>query len=77
MTAATDRIEETPAATLGARFDPAAAEQGMSVLLLSSDADEVVTVAHRAVVFADGRPKCELSRDELTPLRLAKEWYGG
>ena len=55
----------------------AAAAQGMSVLLLSSDTDEVVAVAHRAVVFADGRQKVELSGAELTPVRLARECYGG
>jgi ribose transport system ATP-binding protein len=55
----------------------AAAEQGLAVLLLSSDTDEVVAVAHRAVVFADGRQKIELSRGELTPVRLARECYGG
>jgi ribose transport system ATP-binding protein len=55
----------------------AAAEHGLSVLLLSSDTDEVVAVAQRAVVFADGRQKIVLSRDELTPVRLARETYGG
>jgi ABC-type sugar transport system ATPase subunit len=54
-----------------------AAEQGTSVLLLSSDTDEVVAIAQRAVVFADGRQKIVLSRGELTPVRLARETYGG
>jgi len=54
-----------------------AAERGTSVLLLSSDTDEVVAIAHRAVVFADGRQKIELSHDALTPVRLATECYGG
>ncbi|MHB8469413.1 MAG: sugar ABC transporter ATP-binding protein [Gaiellaceae bacterium] len=52
-----------------------AARAGMSVLLLSSDADEVAAVADRAIVFADGRPKLELSRAELSPDRIARECY--
>jgi len=52
-----------------------AARNGMSVLLLSSDADEVVAVADRAIVFADGRPKVELSRAELSADRIARECY--
>jgi len=55
----------------------AAAEDGTAVLLLSSDTDEVVAVAHRAVVFADGRLKSELAGDGLTAARLARECYGG
>ncbi|MDX6476987.1 MAG: rhamnose transport system ATP-binding protein, partial [Gaiellaceae bacterium] len=52
-----------------------AARAGMSVLLLSSDADEVAAVADRAIVFADGRPKVELSHAELSPGRIARECY--
>jgi ribose transport system ATP-binding protein len=52
-----------------------AARKGMSVLLLSSDTDEVVAVADRAIVFADGRPKVELSHAELSPGRIARECY--
>jgi len=52
-----------------------AARNGMSVLLLSSDTDEVVAVADRAIVFADGRPKVELSHAELSPGRIARECY--
>jgi ribose transport system ATP-binding protein len=53
-----------------------AARDGMSVLLLSSDTDEVAAVADRAIVFADGRPKTELSHGELSPARIAQECYG-
>jgi ribose transport system ATP-binding protein len=55
----------------------AEAERGLAVLLLSSDTDEVVEIASRAVVFADGRQKTELAHGELTPVRLATESYGG
>jgi ribose transport system ATP-binding protein len=53
----------------------AAAKNGMSVLLLSSDTDEVVAIADRAIVFSDGHPKAELSRAELSPGRIARECY--
>jgi ribose transport system ATP-binding protein len=52
-----------------------AAREGMSVLLLSSDADEVAAIADRAIVFGDGRPKVELAHGELTPARIARECY--
>jgi ribose transport system ATP-binding protein len=51
------------------------AREGTSVLLLSSDADEVAAVADRAIVFGDGRPKVELAHAELTPGRIARECY--
>jgi ribose transport system ATP-binding protein len=54
-----------------------AAREGTSVLLLSSDADEVAAVADRAIVFADGRPKVELAHAELSPGRIARECYSG
>ena len=55
----------------------AAARAGAGVLLLSSDADEVASVADRAVVFGHGTPRVELSRDELSPARIAQECYAG
>ena len=53
----------------------AATSNGVAVLLVSSDADEVAAVAHRAIVFEHGRPKVELSHDELAPERIAQECY--
>ena len=52
-----------------------AAREGMAVLLLSSDADEVAAVADRAVVFAHGRPKTELRGGDLSAGRIAQECY--
>jgi ribose transport system ATP-binding protein len=52
-----------------------AARAGTAVLLLSSDADEVAVIADRAVVFAHGEARAELSRSELTPARIAQECY--
>jgi ABC-type sugar transport system ATPase subunit len=45
------------------------------VLLLSSDADEVAMIADRAIVFAHGRPRTELTGDALTARRIAQECY--
>jgi len=55
----------------------AAARAGTSVLLLSSDADEVAAIADRAIVFAHGTPRIELTRSELSPARIARECYVG
>jgi len=52
-----------------------AARNGMSVLLLSSDVDEVAAVADRAIVFADGHPKTEFSHAPLSADRIAQECY--
>ncbi|MEV7398633.1 sugar ABC transporter ATP-binding protein [Aeromicrobium sp. NPDC092404] len=46
------------------------AARGGSVLLHSTDPEEIVALCHRAVPFASGRPLRELSRDELTIDRL-------
>jgi ribose transport system ATP-binding protein len=52
-----------------------AARAGTAVLLLSSDADEVATIADRAIVFGHGTPRIELAREELTAARIAHECY--
>jgi ribose transport system ATP-binding protein len=52
-----------------------AATSGTAVLLLSSDADEVAAIADRAIVFGHGTPRIELTRDELSPARIAQECY--
>ena len=53
-----------------------AAEEGTAVLLMSSDLDEVAAIADRAIVFAHGKPKTELTGAELSPARIAQECYG-
>jgi ribose transport system ATP-binding protein len=50
-----------------------AARGGVATLLVSSDAEEVAELAHRALVFGDGRPVVELSRGELTVDRITLE----
>ena len=51
------------------------ARAGSGVLLLSSDADEVAMIADRAIVFAHGRPRTELTGTALTAGRIAQECY--
>jgi ribose transport system ATP-binding protein len=50
-----------------------AAAQGVATLLVSTDAEEVAEIAHRAIVFGDGAPTCELSHAELSVDRIALE----
>lgn len=54
-----------------------AAADGASVLLMSSDADEVAAIADRAIVFAHGAPKTELRRSELSAARIVQECFSG
>jgi ribose transport system ATP-binding protein len=54
-----------------------AAADGASVLLMSSDADEVAAIANRAIVFAHGAPRSQLRRNELSPARIAEECFSG
>jgi ribose transport system ATP-binding protein len=63
--------------TKGAIYDrlAEAARAGSGVLLLSSDADEVAMIADRAIVFAHGRPRTELTGTALTASRIAQECY--
>jgi len=65
--------EPTAGVDVGARADlyrliDRACEQGLAVLLASSDAEEVCELAHRVLVFERGRV-----RDELTGARLTEE----
>jgi ribose transport system ATP-binding protein len=49
---------------------------GIAILISSSDYEEVVQVADRAVVLARGRVAAELGRDEITTSRLLAEAGG-
>lgn len=51
----------------------ASAGRGLATVLVSSDAEEVAELAHRALVFRDGRIVCELGRGELTVSRITLE----
>ncbi|MCB0893619.1 MAG: sugar ABC transporter ATP-binding protein, partial [Propionibacteriaceae bacterium] len=43
-----------------------ALDAGLAVVLVSSDFEEVASVAHRALVFVQGRMTEELAGDQLT-----------
>jgi ribose transport system ATP-binding protein len=47
-----------------------ALDQGLAVLLISSDFEEVAGICHRALIFDRGRVTAELARGELTIARL-------
>jgi len=50
---------------------------GLAVLLLSSDFEEVERICHRALVFSRGVVVSEIPRDELTIARLTSDASGG
>jgi ribose transport system ATP-binding protein len=52
-----------------------ATDAGTAVVLASSDFEEVVSEADRALVMVRGRIACELRRGEVTRSRLAAESY--
>ena len=52
------------------------AAQGVCVLLLSSELDELVSLCDRALVFCEGRIVTELSRGELSRERLLRAMLG-
>jgi ribose transport system ATP-binding protein len=54
-----------------------ALDGGLAVLLVSSDFEEVATIAHRALVFDRGRVAAELPRGEISIARLTEIAAGG
>ena len=46
------------------------ARAGMAVVVVSSDLDEVLGLAHRVVVLARGENQGVLTREEATPSRV-------
>jgi ribose transport system ATP-binding protein len=52
-------------------------KDGLAVLLLSSDFEEVERICHRALVFSRGRVISEIPRSELTVARLTADASGG
>jgi len=74
-------IEPTRGVDVGARQEiyravRALARGGVGVLVATSDYEEVVQVADRAVVMARGRVVAELAGDEITIERLTEEVGG-
>jgi ribose transport system ATP-binding protein len=52
-------------------------KEGLAVLLLSSDFEEVERICHRALVFSRGRVVSEIPGSELTVARLTADASGG
>jgi ribose transport system ATP-binding protein len=52
-------------------------KEGLAVLLLSSDFEEVERICHRALVFSRGQVVSEIPRGELTVARLTADASGG
>jgi ribose transport system ATP-binding protein len=52
-------------------------KEGLAVLLLSSDFEEVERICHRALVFSRGRVVSEIPGDELDVARLTADASGG
>jgi ABC-type sugar transport system ATPase subunit len=52
------------------------AAKGIAILISSSDYEEVVQVADRALVLARGQVAAELDRDDITTSRLLAEAGG-
>lgn len=52
------------------------AAQGMTLLLTSSEAEEIVGLADRALVLCKGKLVCELHRDQMTKSRLMHAMSG-
>lgn len=50
---------------LFAVFEQLATEDGVSIVVLSTEIDEIIAHSHRALVFRDGSPHVELARSEL------------
>jgi ribose transport system ATP-binding protein len=73
-------IDPTSGVDVGARAElytllRGAAESGAAVVLASTDFDEVVAEAHRALVMVRGRVASELTADDLTREHLAAASY--
>ena len=50
--------------------------EGLTVLLVSTDFEEVERICHRALVFSRGRVVSEIPRNELTIARLTSDASG-
>jgi len=48
-------------------------DQGLAVILISSDLPEVMNLSHRLALYRDGRIVCEVAAQEITPEELMAE----
>lgn len=68
--------EPTAGVDVGAKADiyhllEGALDEGLAVVMVSTDFEEVASVAHRALVFVQGRMTEELAGEDLTVGKLA------
>jgi rhamnose transport system ATP-binding protein len=73
--------EPTRGVDVGAKFAiyellVALAAEGMAILLISSEIEEIVGLAHRAVVMVRGRPAAELAGDDVCEDRILRAAFG-
>lgn len=52
------------------------AGDGMAIVMLSTEVDELVELMDRVVVFREGSPSVELPHDELSPRALVDAFFG-
>lgn len=53
------------------------AEAGKAVVVISSDLPEVMNLAHRALVLANGRITARLEREELSEDAILRHFFDG
>ncbi len=61
---------------LFAVFEQLAVEADVSIVVLSTEIDEIISHSHRAVVFREGAPRVELGRNELTREAILAGMFG-
>ncbi len=61
---------------LFAVFEQLAAESDVSIVVLSTEIDEIISHSHRAIVFREGAPRVELDRDALTREAVLAGMFG-
>ena len=73
--------EPTRGVDIGARLDiyqllRELCDQGVSILLASTDLPELIGMADRLLILKDGRASCEISTNGLTESALLSLCYG-
>ncbi len=61
---------------LFALLDALARDTGLSVVVLSTEIDEIVSHCHRAIVFREGAPSAELEGASLTQDAVLAAMFG-
>ena len=53
------------------------ADKGLSIIVISSELEEITAIADRVIVLSNGKKTAELAKDEITQDRLVKASYEG